>query len=208
MRPVSGFDRPALQWLFVILGAVLVVVAVMEAVGLRRLRNEIAVVRASELNARREREQIERREAHERSGREALSLEIARLRGAARPGASPPTLTLSPLTARGATPPAPSVDKIPESQSVQLRLLLPAGRAAQVANYAIVVRSWSGGDTIWSRGGLRASRVDERPMVTAFITGDVFQPGAYEVALTSMSPDGKGIDVAAYEVAVGPPGGR
>lgn len=208
MRPVSGLDRPALQWLFVILGGVLVVVAMMEAVGLRRLRNEIAVVRASDLNARIEREQIERREAHERSGREALSLEIARLRGAARPGASPPTLTLSPLTARGATPPAPSVEEIPESQSVQLRLLLPAGRAAMAANYAIVVRSWSGGDTIWSRGGLRASTVDERRMVTAFITGDVFEPGAYEVALTTISPDGKSIDVAAYEVAVGPPSGR
>ena len=39
-------------------------------------------------------------------------------------------------------------------------------------------------------------------MVTAFITGDVFPPGAYEVALTTLSSDKKVADVAAYEIAV------
>ena len=39
-------------------------------------------------------------------------------------------------------------------------------------------------------------------MVTAFVTGDVFAPGAYEVALTTVSPDKKVADVAAYEIAV------
>jgi hypothetical protein len=208
MRPVSGFERPALQWLFVILGAVLVVVAVAEAVGLRRLRGEVAVLRASDLNGRIEREQLQRREAYERSAREALALEVVRLRGGTQPGTNSPTLTLSPLTKRGAAPPVPTVEKIPEGQPVQLRLLLPAGRTATPANYAIVVRTWSGGETIWSRSGLRASTIDARPMVAAFVTGDVFAPGAYEIALTTVSPDGKGTDVAAYEVAIGQPGGR
>ena len=208
MRPVSGFERPALQWLFVILGGVLIVVAVTEAVALRRVRSEVAVLRASDLNGRIEREQLQRREAYERSGREALALEVARLRGRTQPDASSPTLTLPPLTRRGPAPPVPTVETIPENQPVRLRLLLPAGRKATPANYAIVVRAWSGGETIWSRGGLRASTTDGRQMVAAFVTGDVFAPGAYEIALTTVSPDGKGTDVAAYEVAIAQPGGR
>lgn len=208
MRPVRGFERPALQWLFVILGGLLMVIAAMEAVGLRRLRSDIATLRASDLSARIEREEMHTREAQLRSAREALSLEVARLRGGAQAGASYPTLTLAPLTKRGAAPPAPTVDKIPESQPVQLRLLLPAGRTAAPANYAIVVRTWWGGETIWSRGALRGSTIDARPMVAAFVTGDVFPPGAYEIALTTVSPEGKGIDVAAYEIAIGQTAGR
>ena len=45
-------------------------------------------------------------------------------------------------------------------------------------------------------------------MVAAFITGDVFAPGAYEVALTSVSSDKKIADVAAYQIAVRPPATR
>jgi protein involved in polysaccharide export with SLBB domain len=41
--------------------------------------------------------------------------------------------------------------------------------------------------------------------VTAFVTGDVFAPGAYEVALTAVAADKKIADVAAYEIAVRPP---
>jgi len=41
-------------------------------------------------------------------------------------------------------------------------------------------------------------------MVTAFISGDVLSPGAYEVALTT-DVAGTSADVAAYEVGVRAP---
>jgi hypothetical protein len=204
MRPVSGFDRPGLQWLFVALGAVLVVVAVIEAVGLRRVRNEVATLRASDVSGRIERQELQAKAAREQSAREALALEIARLRGDTRAGVSGPTLTLSPLLKRGPSPPEPTVEPPGESQSLQLRLLLPRGQAASAGTYVVVVRTWSGGEIIWSRGGVRASTVEGRPMVRAFITGDVFAPGVYEVTLAKRAPDGKESDVAAYEVAVRP----
>jgi hypothetical protein len=205
MRPVSGFDRPSLQWLFVALGAVLVIVAVIEAVGLRRLRHEVATLRASDLSGRIERQELQAKGAREQSAREALSLEVARLRGGTRAGGSGPTLTLSPLLKRGPSPPEPTVEPSGESQPIQLRLLLPRGQSASASTYVVVVRTWSGGETIWSRGGVRDATIEGRPMVTAFLTGDVFAPGAYEVTLSTRAPDGQESDVAAYEVAVRPP---
>ena len=205
MRPVSGFDRPGLQWLFVALAVVLVGLVAAETVGLRRLRGQVESLHASDLNARVEREQLQARIAREQSAREAFSLEAARLRGGSHAGASQPMLTLSPLTRRGATPPDPTVERPGENQAIQLRLLLPPGPVSRGSNYTVTARAWSGGETIWSRGGLAASTVDGRAMVTAFITGDVFAPGAYEIALTTLSSDKKVADVAAYEIAVRPP---
>ena len=202
MRPVSGFERPGLQWLFVALAVVLVGLAAAEAVGLRRLRGQVESLRASDLNGRIEREQLQARMAREQSAREAFSLEVARLRGSPQAGASQPTLTLSPLIRRGATPPDPTVERPAENQAIQLRLLLPTGAVPRGSTYSVAVRAWSGGQTIWSRGGLAASTVEGRATVSAFLTGDVFPPGAYEVALTAMSSDNKIADVAAYEIAV------
>jgi hypothetical protein len=208
MRPVRGFERPSLQWLFVALAVVLVGLAAAEAVGLRRLRGQVESLRASDLNGRIEREQLQARLVREQSAREAFSLEAARLRGGPHAGASQPTLTLSPLTRRGATPPDPTVARPIESQAIELRLLLPPGSALRGSTYSVAVRAWSGGQTIWSRSGLTASTVEGRAMVTSFITGDVFAPGAYEVALTTMSSDNKNADVAAYEIAVRPSADR
>jgi hypothetical protein len=208
MRSVSGFERPGIQWLFLALGAVLVVVAVIEAVGLRRLRNEIATLRASNLSARVERQALQAKSAREQSAREALSLEVARLRGGTPPPVARPTLTLSPVLKRGPSPPEPTVDAPGESQPIQLRLLLPRGYTPRAGTLAVVVRTWSGGETIWSRGGVRASTVEGRPMVTAFITGDVLAPGAYEVTLTERASDGQEPGVAAYEFAVRAPAAR
>lgn len=206
MRSVSGFERPLVQWMFVALGALLVVVAAAEAIGLRRLSAEIRVMRAADLNARLEQDRVEATAARERSAREALSLEVSRLRGGTPSGASQPTLTLSPLARHGATPPDPTVERPPDHQSIQLRLLLPRGVATSAAAHTVVIRSWSGGDTLWSRSGLHATTVDGQAMVTAFITGDVLAPGAYEIALTAVSADNKTADVAAYEIAVRPAG--
>lgn len=202
MRPVSGFERPGVQWLFAAVGVVLIAAALLEAAALQRSRREMTALRAAELNARLQHEELQVTAARERTARQALSLEVARLRGGAAGGSTLTTLTLSPLTSRGATPPEPTVETPAESQVVQLRLELPA-RAARTGNYAVVVRAWSGGEILWSRGGVRASSVDGHAMVTTFVTGDMLAPGAYEIALTRTSPDGKNVneDVASYELA-------
>jgi hypothetical protein len=203
MRPVSGLDRPAVQWFFVTIAMVLIAVALLEAVALRRARGEIASVRTSEINGRLELGRLQSTSARERSAREALSLEVARLRGGGRERSGPPTLTLLPLTTRGSNTPEPTLDAPGKEAAIELRLVLPA-RPARGGSYTIAIRAWTGGETIWSRGGLRAASIDGRPIVGALITGDVFAPGAYEVVLTTTSADGKVGDVAAYEVATRP----
>jgi len=205
MRPVGGFERPAVQWIYVALGVVLIAVAAAEAVALRRARAEIESLRAADLNGGIERERLESRLAHEQATREALTLELARVRAPAGSGQGAsipafPTLTLTPLTKRGAQPPEATVARPPAEQAILLRLVLPAGRLMPSTRYGVMVRSWSGGETIWQRGGVSASLIDGKPMVMAFVTGDVFGTGAYEVLLTSMGE--KPADVASYEIAV------
>lgn len=206
MRPVRGFDRPALQWLFVALGIVLVGVAAAASAGLWRARAEAGTLRARELDARIERQRLELQMARERSAREALSLEVSRLRGgrgAADLGRR--TLTVIPLTTRGAVPPAPSVDAPPPLEVIELRLVLPRTPDRAVKRYAVELRSWSGGETLWARSNLSAATIDGRGTVTARITGDLLAPGAYEFALTGMTGENKTIEVASYEVAVRTP---
>lgn len=205
MRPVSGFDRPIVQWLYVALGVVLTVVAAGEALGLRRARAAIESLRAAHLESRVQQEQLQNRLAREQATREALALELTRVRaskGSARPEAlaGPPTLTLTPLTTRGAQPPEPTVAPPAAAQPIQLRLVLPRGRGTASARYDIAVRTWSAGETVWRRSGIAGSTVDGQPMVTTFVTGDVFTTGAYEVLLTSAGE--KPVDVAAYEFGV------
>ena len=203
MRPVSGFERPAVQWIYVTLGVVLIAAAATEAVGLRRARAQIESLRAADLNARIEREQLENRLTHEQATREALTLELARVRsspGGAFTPAAEPTLTLMPLKRRGPQPPDPTMAQPPAAQSIHLRLVLPAGRSTTSIRYTIVVRKWSEGETVWQRGGVGASTIDGKPMAETFVTGDVFRTGAYEVLLTSMGE--KPADVASYEIAV------
>jgi hypothetical protein len=203
IRPVSGFERPGLQWLFIALGIVLITVAAGEGVALLRLRTEIATLRAADLQARSEIDTLSAQVAREQAARESFALQLARQRGAG-PAVPPPTLTLSPLIKRGAQPPDPTVATPADHQSLQLRLLLPGRAEPPDARYAILIRTWSGGDTVWSRNGLAATTVDNKRMVTAFITGDVFAPGAYEIALTRVVAGGSPSDVASYEVAVHP----
>lgn len=203
MRQVSGFERPVVQWLFVASSVVLIGVAASEAVALRRARTQIDSLRAADLNARIEQERLQAQVAREQAARESLTLQMARQRGTGAPVVQP-TLTLSPLTRRGAQPPEPTVVKPAENQVIQLRLLLPTSARSDVPRYRIAVRLWSGGDAVWSRGGLTMSTVDRQRMVTAFISGDVLSPGAYEVALMTDAAD-KSADVAAYEVGVRAP---
>jgi hypothetical protein len=204
MRPVRGFERPAVQWLFVALGAALVVVAGAEGLALVRARNVTNTLRAADLSARVDRRQLEARAAREQAAREALSLELGRVRnGTSGTAAHEPTLTLPAITVRAATPPEPTVKAPAQTETIQLRLLLPADRAPADKRYAIAFRGWSGGTVLWSRGGLAASVVDKHAMVTARLTGDVLEPGAYEIVLTDVTT-GTPAEVAFYHVSVGP----
>jgi hypothetical protein len=200
MRPVSGFERPVVQWSFVALGVVLVAVAAGEAVGLRRARAQIESLRAADLNDRVEQEQLERRLTREQATREALTLELARARTGASTPAAPPTLTLTPLTHRGVQPPDASVSQPTPAEAIQLRLVLPSARATPTARYSITVRTWSGGETIWQRTGLASTTVDGKPMIAAFITGDVLTAGAYEVILNTAGD--RAVEIATYEIGV------
>jgi hypothetical protein len=200
MRPVSGFERPVVQWSFVALGVVLVAVAAGEAVGLRRARAQIESLRAANLNDRVEQEQLERRLTREQATRDALALELARARAGASTPAAPPTLTLTPLTRRGVQPPDASVSQPTPAEAIQLRLVLPSARATPTARYSITVRTWSGGETIWQRTGLASTTVDGKPMIAAFITGDVLTAGAYEVILNTAGD--RAVEIATYEIGV------
>jgi hypothetical protein len=202
MRPISGLERPWAQWLLVALSVLLIALAAWGAIGLRRASREIERIKAADLEARVEREQIERRLAREQSTRESLALELARHRTRAAEGSAPPTLTLWPLRTRGSIPPEATVALPSATQVIDVRLVLPRGVDRRHAQFHATMRSWSGGDTIWTRGRLTASSLEGRPTVVARVPGDVFQPGAYEIALTAGS-GGAAAGVASYEVTIG-----
>ena len=203
MRRVPGFERPLLQWVFVALALTLAALTATEAIALRRLRRAIEELRAADLNARLDREQMERRLSREQSARESFVLEVERLRGSVSPTGAGTTLTLSPLRARDATPPDATVMAPAPAQSIQLRLLLPGGRHEPSTRFAVSVRSWSSGRSIWSRGELAPSVVDGKAAIVARVTGDVLAPGAYEIGVSEVTADGNGREVAFYEFAVG-----
>lgn len=201
MRPVSGFNRPAVQWMFVLLAVVLISAAAGEAVGLRRARREIETLHTANLDGRVRQEQLESHLAREQATREALTLELARVRAGASIAPVQPTLTLTPLTTRGAQPPSPTVAPPSALEVIELRLVLPAA-AADKGKYSVAIRTWSTGETVWSRGGLSPRTAGGRHMVAALVTGDVFAAGAYEVVVSRVSGDA-GAGVASYEVAIG-----
>lgn len=204
MRSVSGLDRPAVQWLFLALAVILMAIVGIEGIALRRARQQIDALRAADLNARIERQQIELRALQERSARESMAIQMERLRASGASVAPQPTLTLTPLQTRDATPPEASIDTPPASDTIELRLLLPRAAPATARRFAIVLRDWSNGAMIWSRGGLDRSMADGKPAVIARMTADVLAAGAYEVLLTATGADNQPIEVASYEMAVRP----
>jgi hypothetical protein len=202
MKPISGLERPWIQWLFVFLGFVLVGVVAWQVVSLRRQRETVERLRAENMNARLERQQLESRVAREQSTREALALELARRRATGEETPREiPTLTLAPLVSRGSKPPIATVPAQSGLQIVELRLVLPKGRGGHT-RYEAVLRDWSGGDVVWSRGGLVATTIDGQRLVAAHVTGDVLSSGTYEILLWGITMDGQKEEVAAYEVGV------
>ena len=177
MRQVSGFERAGVQWMFVALGIVLVVVAAGEAVALRRSRvaDRESAGRRVEC-AGRAGSVADRGVA--RAGRARVVFARTRAGAWSRPsshaadadtfaadetwrtasgsdgrqaGGQPDDSTSTRLASDRETPPAP--------------------------RYTIVLRTWTEGETIWSRGGLSISTVENTRMVTTLISGDVFAAG-------------------------------
>jgi len=200
MRAISGFERPVIQWVFVLLSLLLILAAGAAAWVARRANGAAELARAAEEFGHFERQQLDAQLARERSAREALSLELARQReGGAEPGRAIPTLTLTPVTTRGATPPPPTVTVQHATQVIELRLVLPSTGTRETA-FDATLRDWSSGQVVWSRGGLTSSTIDRQLMVTTYVTGDLFRPGAYEVLLSGRMVEGPK-ELAAYEVA-------
>jgi type II secretory pathway pseudopilin PulG len=203
MKPVSGFDRPAVQWAFVVLSVVLMALAAAASWIARRSTDRANDAQTIQQAMRLENQQLDAQLARERSTRESLALELSRQR-AGGPDAPRvmPTLTLEPAESRGAKPPAPSVAPQHATQVIELRLVLPARVGKQFSRFDIVLRDWTGGDTIWSRGGLTATTIDRRPALAAFITGDLLRTGAYELLVSGTTMGGQREEVASYEVSV------
>ena len=200
MRPVRGLDRPVVQWAFVALAIALIVLAAALAVTDRRLNGTVGDLHASLVEERTGRGQIEARLAREQSTREALALELARLRAGGSAGAtagSVPTLTLQPLRRRESTPPPPTMSAPPPSQTIELRLVLPARADGELAPFSFAVRDWTTGQERFTRGGLTPVATESGKAVAALVAGDVFRPGAYEVILRS-----KEAETATYEISV------
>ena len=74
MKPISGFERPWIQWLFIALSVVLIGLVAWQLVVSRRQRKAIEQLHRDGLNARVERGQLESRLAREHSAREALGV--------------------------------------------------------------------------------------------------------------------------------------
>ena len=202
MRPVNGFDRPILQWLFVASAVILIGIAGGAAWLARRANVAAETARAAEEGGRLERQQLEAQLARERSAREALTLELARARegGGAQPARVVPTLTLTPAISRGSTPPAPTASTRHATEVIELRLVLPAP-AKQYTRFEAVLRNWSTGQLVWSRGGLTSMTIDRQRAIATFVTGDLFRAGSYEVLVYGIAADGKKVELASYEIA-------
>lgn len=197
VKRVSGFDQPATQWLFVGSGFLLILVAVWAGFALRAERRALTAASAQIAQLEDERDQLQGSVERERAAREALALQLGRERKAAAP-ASPPTLTLQPVRTRSARGPAIAVPQT-TAPTVELRLVLPASAPAH-GMFTVKLRSWTGGDWLWSRGGLAPATADGKPAILARVASDVLAPGPYELILTTSGPSPQ--DVAVYEVSI------
>jgi len=207
MRPVKGLDNPLVQW--VLLAGCLAVTAllVLQTRSMQRMSRQVDDLLAAEREATDERQSLEAQLARERATREALSLEIARLRarlpeGEAAAGEAA-TLTLVPPGNRGATPPEPTVEAPDRAQIVELRLLMPDAVGDEFKDFRISARDWSTGLVRWSRAGVPLAVVEGRRAIVLYVTGEMLAPGAYELSVTPIS---NGTDasepVASFEVGV------
>jgi hypothetical protein len=196
---VSGLERPAIQWTFVICGVVLIAISTWTGVALVRAHRALDEARAEARQSTLDREQTEASLARERAARESFMLQLGRERHAAAPAASP-TLTLTPVKTRSARGPELAVPSTP-APVIQLRLMLPP-RTPLDGPFSITLRSWTSGEVLWTRASLRAGEANGKPAVIANLAPDVLTPGPYELLLTAGTPPS---EVAVYEVSIVPP---
>jgi hypothetical protein len=198
MRPVSGFDKPAVQWTFVAIAFALIAILMLAGAALLRMRAALDTARAEAMQARVDREQLDAAFQRERSARESLALQLGRERTAVATGAAaPPTLTLSPVRRKSPRGPELAVPQTPAALVV-LRLLLPPN-APKDASFEVRLRSWTTGDLLWLRSGLRAGTAEGKPAIVAPIASDALAPGPYELLLTTAGSSPS--EVAVYEVS-------
>ena len=189
-----------MQWAFVDMAIALIALTASLAVAVRRVNGTVGELRASLLEERTSRDQLEARLAREQSTREALRLELERVRAGhsgSISGSGVPTLTLQPLRKRESTPPPPTMNAPPPSQAIELRLVLPAGADSRRGPFSFAVRDWTTGEERLTRGGLTVVATEGGKAVAVLVPADVFRSGAYEVILRS-----KEGDAATYEITV------
>ena len=200
MRPVKGFERSAVQWAFVTLAILLIVVVAALSVTAWRLTRTVRELRAARTEDQSARDQLERRLLRERAAREAVALELGRVREGARSAANqlPPTLTLEPSRRREPTPPPPTMAAPAPTQIIELRLVLPPGAHRTRTPYQVTVRDWVTGQVRLARAGLASSPLDAGGhAVKAYVAGEVFAAGSHEVIVRNDDRE-----IATYELTV------
>lgn len=194
IRGVPGADKPLLQWLLVALCLVIVGLA---ALLVRRERETDRRIRAMAGDLRRAQAReaaLEREIARERSAREAFEIGLGKERAA---NTLPGVPLQAGLDASGR--PRQQVRVPPEATRVQF--VLPIG-GQRFDRYRAAIRPWTGGDDLWLHA-LITRAVDRRLFVT--VPADVLAPGAYELLLSGVRPDGSRDDFAVFTFEVTAP---
>ncbi len=207
MRPVKGLDKPLVQWFLLAACAVMTILIVLAARSVERATRQVDDLVAGQKTAAVDRQSLEEQLTRERATREALALEIARLRARQGPGTPSgseiPTLTLAPPASRGAGPPEPTVAEPGRAQLIELRLLMPETVGDTVKTCQIIARDWSTGQPRWSRADVPVADIDGRRAAVAYVTGEMFAPGAYELLVTpTVSDTGASEPTVSFEVGV------
>ena len=208
MRPVKGFERPAVQWVMVAACVLLTVLLMLSTLSVRRSARQVDELLDAQRATRTEQDSLETQLARERAARESFSLELARLRAQqpADSGAATPTVTLVPPVSRAGTPPDPIFAAPERGQAIELRLMLPAAVTGRYADFQIAGRDWSTGRSLWSTAVGTAGTIDGRRAVIAHITGEMLKPGTYEIVVTGTSDPAVAPEpIAAYELSVKAP---
>ena len=194
------------QWVVVAACALLTALLTLSTVSVRRTARQVDELLDAQRASRTEQDSLEAQLARARAAREAFSLELARLRAQQPPGdaaAPTPTVTLVPPATRGALPPDPTLTAPQRDQTIELRLVLPAGVTGRYSEFQIAARDWSTGRALWSTAAGTAGTVDGRRAVIAHITGGMLKPGTYEIVVTGSSDPAMAPEpIAAYEIGV------
>lgn len=182
-----------MQWLFLALsiGIVLLAAGVLKRdraidATVRQLREDLKEEAARQFD-------LERQLARERSARQAFEIGLGRERAAN----SLPGIPLEPGLDRSGQP-AQEIRIPPDATRVQLVLPLKGKRYDR---YRVAIRPWAGGDEVWVHAMLHAD-IDPGRLFVA-VPLDAVPPGAYELSLSGIAPDGRREQVATFTFKAG-----